>query len=195
MLGPDPPDVAGVRNVGGYGAPLVGAAAVLPVAVGLDHRDGEVAVHGWTVGSGVQLDEALGWFSAAAAFVLAVVHPTYAPFTLVVLTGFAVARLLVARSEAQVVKVTADCRVDLNPRERGVAAEQAHGGDFCHRVSGRHEADAHAVVVGDLADREHAPPVVPQGGGARLGEGATERGGTAEPAQAGLREGHLDLRA
>ena len=28
---------------------------------------------------------------------------------------------VVARSEAQVVKVTADCRVDLNPRERGVA--------------------------------------------------------------------------
>jgi phosphoribosylformimino-5-aminoimidazole carboxamide ribotide isomerase len=46
------------------------AATVLPVAVGLDHRDGEVAVHGWTVGSGVQLDEALGWFSAAAAFVV-----------------------------------------------------------------------------------------------------------------------------
>ncbi len=36
------------------------AAAVLPVAVGLDHRDGEVAVHGWTAGSGVRLDEALG---------------------------------------------------------------------------------------------------------------------------------------
>jgi phosphoribosylformimino-5-aminoimidazole carboxamide ribotide isomerase len=46
------------------------AATVLPVAVGLDHRDGEVAVHGWTASSGVQLDEALGWFSAAAAFVV-----------------------------------------------------------------------------------------------------------------------------
>ena len=46
------------------------AAAVLPVAVGLDHRDGEVAVHGWTAGSGVRLDEALGWFPAAAAFVI-----------------------------------------------------------------------------------------------------------------------------
>jgi phosphoribosylformimino-5-aminoimidazole carboxamide ribotide isomerase len=46
------------------------AASVLPVAVGLDHRDGEVAVHGWTAGSGVQLDDALGWFSAAAAFVI-----------------------------------------------------------------------------------------------------------------------------
>ena len=43
---------------------------MLPVAVGLDHRDGEVAVHGWTAGSGVQLDEALGWFPAAAAFVI-----------------------------------------------------------------------------------------------------------------------------
>ncbi|HWM19108.1 MAG TPA: HisA/HisF-related TIM barrel protein [Ilumatobacteraceae bacterium] len=46
------------------------AATVLPVAVGLDHRDGEVAVHGWTADSGVQLDEALGWFPAAAAFVV-----------------------------------------------------------------------------------------------------------------------------
>jgi phosphoribosylformimino-5-aminoimidazole carboxamide ribotide isomerase len=46
------------------------AATVLPVAVGLDHRDGEVAVHGWTEGSGVRLDEALGWFPTAAAFVI-----------------------------------------------------------------------------------------------------------------------------
>lgn len=50
---------------------LVGEAAeVLPVAVGLDHRDGEVAVHGWTEGAGVDLFEALGWFPAAAAFVI-----------------------------------------------------------------------------------------------------------------------------
>ena len=42
----------------------------MPVAVGLDHRDGEVAVHGWTAGAGVQLDEALGWFPDAAAFVI-----------------------------------------------------------------------------------------------------------------------------
>lgn len=46
------------------------AADVLPVAVGLDHRDGELAVHGWTEGSGVRLDEALGRFPAAAAFVI-----------------------------------------------------------------------------------------------------------------------------
>lgn len=40
------------------------------VAVGLDHRDGELAVHGWTEGSGVQLFEALTWFPTAAAFVI-----------------------------------------------------------------------------------------------------------------------------
>jgi phosphoribosylformimino-5-aminoimidazole carboxamide ribotide isomerase len=45
-------------------------AAVVPVAVGLDHRRGELAVHGWTEASGVQLDEALGRFPAAAAFVI-----------------------------------------------------------------------------------------------------------------------------
>jgi phosphoribosylformimino-5-aminoimidazole carboxamide ribotide isomerase len=51
--------------------PLVEAAArVLPVAVGLDHRDGELAVHGWTSGSGVRLDDALTMFPAAAAFVI-----------------------------------------------------------------------------------------------------------------------------
>ena len=46
------------------------ASQVVPVAVGLDHRNGEVAVHGWTEGSGVQLADALGWFPAAAAFVI-----------------------------------------------------------------------------------------------------------------------------
>ena len=45
-------------------------AAIVPVAVGLDHRDGEVAVHGWTAGAGVALDEALSWFPDAAAFVI-----------------------------------------------------------------------------------------------------------------------------
>ena len=50
---------------------LVDAAArVIAVAVGLDHRDGEVAVHGWTRGAGVSLDEALGWYPAASAFVI-----------------------------------------------------------------------------------------------------------------------------
>jgi phosphoribosylformimino-5-aminoimidazole carboxamide ribotide isomerase len=46
------------------------ASQVVPVAVGLDHRAGEVAVHGWTEGSGVQLTDALGWFPTAAAFVI-----------------------------------------------------------------------------------------------------------------------------
>ena len=50
---------------------LVDAAAnVIDVAVGLDHRDGEIAVHGWTEGSGVSLDEAMGWYPAASAFVI-----------------------------------------------------------------------------------------------------------------------------
>ncbi len=44
--------------------------AVLPVAVGFDHRDGELAIHGWTQGSGVLLDEAYGLFPTAAAFVI-----------------------------------------------------------------------------------------------------------------------------
>lgn len=46
------------------------ASRVVPVAVGLDHRAGEVAVHGWTEGSGVELADALGWFPTAAAFVI-----------------------------------------------------------------------------------------------------------------------------
>ena len=50
---------------------LVAAASeVVAVAVGLDHRGGEVAVHGWTQGSGVQLTDALQWFPTAAAFVI-----------------------------------------------------------------------------------------------------------------------------
>lgn len=46
------------------------ASELLPVAVGLDHRGGELAVHGWTEGSGVQLADALGRFPTAAAFVI-----------------------------------------------------------------------------------------------------------------------------
>lgn len=46
------------------------ASSVLPVAVGLDHRNGEVAVHGWTEGSGVDVLEALDWFPTADAFVV-----------------------------------------------------------------------------------------------------------------------------
>jgi len=43
---------------------------VVPVAVGLDHREGELAVHGWTEASGVSLTDALGRFPTAAAFVV-----------------------------------------------------------------------------------------------------------------------------
>ena len=46
------------------------ASSVLPVAVGFDHRSGELAVHGWTEGSGVALAAALGMFPTAAAFVI-----------------------------------------------------------------------------------------------------------------------------
>ena len=40
------------------------------VAVGLDHRDGTVATHGWTQSSGVMLTDMLGRFPSAAAFVI-----------------------------------------------------------------------------------------------------------------------------
>ena len=46
------------------------ASAVVPVAVGLDHRDGDVAVHGWTQGSGLHIDDAFDLFPTAAAFVV-----------------------------------------------------------------------------------------------------------------------------
>jgi phosphoribosylformimino-5-aminoimidazole carboxamide ribotide isomerase len=46
------------------------AAAIVSVAVGLDHRGGELAVHGWTEGSGVQLLDALRRFTSASAFVI-----------------------------------------------------------------------------------------------------------------------------
>ena len=46
------------------------ASAVIPVAVGLDHRDGEVSVHGWTEGSGLQLHSAFGMFPTADVFVV-----------------------------------------------------------------------------------------------------------------------------
>ena len=46
------------------------ASAVMPVAVGLDHRAGEIAVHGWTKGSGITLDDAYGLFPTAAVFVV-----------------------------------------------------------------------------------------------------------------------------
>jgi phosphoribosylformimino-5-aminoimidazole carboxamide ribotide isomerase len=43
---------------------------VVAVAVGLDHRDGEVAVHGWTEGSGLELDDAYARFPTAEVFVV-----------------------------------------------------------------------------------------------------------------------------
>jgi len=46
------------------------ASDVVPVAVGLDHRNGELAVHGWTEGSGVMLDDAYAQFPTAAVFVV-----------------------------------------------------------------------------------------------------------------------------
>jgi len=47
------------------------AAQVVPVAVGLDHRGGELAVHGWTDASGVSLTEALAWFTdCASAYII-----------------------------------------------------------------------------------------------------------------------------
>lgn len=46
------------------------ASSALPVAVGLDHRGGELAVQGWTEGSGVQLTDALSRYPTAAAFVI-----------------------------------------------------------------------------------------------------------------------------
>ena len=45
-------------------------AAVVAVAVGLDQRGGELAVHGWTEGSGVALADAVHRFPAASAFIV-----------------------------------------------------------------------------------------------------------------------------
>lgn len=51
--------------------PLVAAASdLLPVAVGLDHRAGAVAVHGWTETTSLTVDEALTMFPTADAFVI-----------------------------------------------------------------------------------------------------------------------------
>ena len=46
------------------------ASEVVAVAVGLDHRNGEVAVHGWTEGSGLRLDHAYPLFPTADVFVI-----------------------------------------------------------------------------------------------------------------------------
>ena len=45
-------------------------AGIVDVAVGLDHRAGELATDGWTQGSGVFVADALERFPAAAAFVV-----------------------------------------------------------------------------------------------------------------------------
>jgi phosphoribosylformimino-5-aminoimidazole carboxamide ribotide isomerase len=45
-------------------------ASIVDVAVGLDHRNGEVAVDGWTAGSSLQLDAALRRYAAASAFII-----------------------------------------------------------------------------------------------------------------------------
>lgn len=42
----------------------------IDVAVGLDHRNGVAATHGWTQSSGVLVDELLGKFPRASAFVI-----------------------------------------------------------------------------------------------------------------------------
>jgi phosphoribosylformimino-5-aminoimidazole carboxamide ribotide isomerase len=42
----------------------------IDVAVGLDHRNGVAATHGWTQSSGVHVDELLNQFPRASAFVI-----------------------------------------------------------------------------------------------------------------------------
>ncbi len=46
------------------------ASHTIDVAVGLDHRDGEVATDGWTRRAGVHLTDLLGEYPTAAAFVI-----------------------------------------------------------------------------------------------------------------------------
>jgi phosphoribosylformimino-5-aminoimidazole carboxamide ribotide isomerase len=43
---------------------------IISVAVGLDHRNGVAATHGWTESSGAQVDDLLGQFPTASAFVI-----------------------------------------------------------------------------------------------------------------------------
>jgi phosphoribosylformimino-5-aminoimidazole carboxamide ribotide isomerase len=45
-------------------------ARLVPVAVGLDHRAGQLAVHGWTELTDMALDDALRRFPAASAFIV-----------------------------------------------------------------------------------------------------------------------------
>ena len=46
------------------------ASSIVSVAVGLDHRNGELAVHGWTEGSGLRLENAYALFPTADVFVI-----------------------------------------------------------------------------------------------------------------------------
>lgn len=46
------------------------ASSIVSVAVGLDHRNGELAVHGWTEGSGLRLEDAYALFPTADVFVI-----------------------------------------------------------------------------------------------------------------------------
>ena len=46
------------------------ASSIVSVAVGLDHRNGELAVHGWTEGSGLRLENAYVLFPTADVFVI-----------------------------------------------------------------------------------------------------------------------------
>ena len=51
--------------------PLVARVArIVPVAVGLDHRDGIAATHGWTESSGISVADLLPRFPDASAFVI-----------------------------------------------------------------------------------------------------------------------------
>jgi len=43
---------------------------IVPVAVGLDHRDGDVALHGWTQGSGLNVMDLLDCYPDAEAFII-----------------------------------------------------------------------------------------------------------------------------
>lgn len=44
--------------------------SIVEVAVGLDHRQGSLAAHGWTVTSDLRVADALGRFPTAAAFII-----------------------------------------------------------------------------------------------------------------------------
>lgn len=45
-------------------------ARIIPVAVGIDHRDGHLAVHGWTETTDLSVAEAIRRFAGASAFVI-----------------------------------------------------------------------------------------------------------------------------